>query len=166
MMLFGAYASVEKSKSVEFCHSCHTAMDPYVKDMLDPASTTLAAEHASERWIPRDPCYRCHADYGVWGEADAKLRGFAHLYHWLIRSPTALGLEQIKTYRPYSNLLCLDCHAGGKGFLASGRGVHETIASNLIEVDPESGAPFTSCLVCHGPAHPKLASGGGAKEAS
>jgi len=165
MMLFGAYASIEQSKSVEFCHSCHSAMNPYVEDMRDPKSTTLAAAHASERWIPRDPCYRCHADYGVWGEADAKLRGFSHLYHWLIGSPTALGVEQIHTYRPYSNLLCLDCHAGAKEFLASGQGVHETIASNLLEVEPETGAPVTSCLVCHGPAHPKLAGAAGAPAA-
>ena len=83
MVLFGAFASVEQAKSVEFCHSCHTAMNPYVADMRDPQSTSLAAIHFSERYIPRNPCYRCHANYGVWGEADAKLRGFAHLYHRL-----------------------------------------------------------------------------------
>ena len=157
MMLFGAFASVEQAKSVEFCHSCHTAMNPYVADMLNPDSTTLAAVHSSERYIPRDPCYRCHANYGVWGEAEAKMRGFAHLYHWLIASPTALGLEQIEIYQPYSNTPCLQCHAGGKSFLESGQGVHVTIADNLLEVDDDTGAPVTSCLVCHGPAHPELA---------
>jgi len=156
MMLFGAFASVERAKSVEFCHSCHSAMNPYVVDMLDPQSTTLAAVHATERYIPRDPCYRCHANYGVWGEAEAKLRGFAHLYHWLRGSPTALGVEQIETYEPYSNSLCLECHAGAKSFLESGRGVHRTIADNLLAVENDGG-PVTSCLVCHGPAHPRLA---------
>ena len=157
MMLFGAFASVEQAKSVEFCHSCHTAMDPYVTDMQNPHSETLAAIHFSERYIPQDPCYRCHANYGVWGEANAKVRGFAHLYHWLIASPTARGLEQIETYQPYGNNLCLECHAGGKSFLASGQGVHVAIADNLLTIDEETGAPITSCLVCHGPAHPKLA---------
>lgn len=157
MMLFGAFSTVERSKSVEFCHSCHSAMDLYVSDMRDPASATLAAAHASQRWIPRHECYRCHADYGVWGEADAKLRGFAHLYHWLIASPTARGEAQIRTYRPYRNQICLDCHAGGRGFVESGLGVHLTIASNLVERDPETGAEVTSCLACHGPAHPSLA---------
>lgn len=157
MMLFGAFASVEQAKSVEFCHSCHTAMNPYVADMLDRDSTTLAAVHSTERYIPRDPCYRCHADYGVWGEAEAKFRGFAHLYHWLLASPTALGIQQIETYQPYDNGPCLECHAGAKKFLESGQGVHLTIADNLLEVDEETGAPVTSCLVCHGPAHPKLA---------
>ena len=31
------------------------------------------------------------------------------------------------------------------------------IADNLLGIDEETGAPITSCLVCHGPAHPKLA---------
>jgi cytochrome c-type protein NapC len=157
MMLFGAYASVEGAKSVEFCHSCHQAMNLYVSDMRDSKSRTLAAVHASERYIPRDPCYQCHADYGVWGSVDAKLRGFSHLYHWLISSPTARGEAQIHTYQPYQNSLCLECHAGSRGFLESGRGVHVTIASNLLERDAASGAPITSCMVCHKPAHPSLA---------
>lgn len=158
MMLFGAYTTVERSKSVEFCHSCHSAMNMYVADMQDPASGTLAAVHYQQRWIMQHECYRCHADYGIWGSADAKLRGFAHLYHWLLRSPTALGAAQIHTYRPYRNALCLGCHAGGAGFVASGRGVHMTIAQNLVEPDPDTGAEVTSCLDCHGPAHPSLAS--------
>jgi hypothetical protein len=157
MMLFGAFTTVERSKSVEFCHSCHSAMDMYVSDMRDPASDTLAAAHYAERWIPQNECYGCHADYGVWGSADAKLRGFAHLYHWLRGSPTARGAEQIRVYRPYSNRICLGCHAGGKAFVASGRGVHLTIASNLVKKDPETGGEVTSCQACHGPVHPSHA---------
>jgi nitrate/TMAO reductase-like tetraheme cytochrome c subunit len=157
MMLFGAFTTVERSKSVEFCHSCHRAMTPYVTDMQDPRSTTLAAVHFTQRWIPEHECYRCHADYGVWGSADAKLRGFSHLYHWLLGSPTAEGEEQIRTYRPYRNEICLSCHAGGLGFVESGQGVHLMIASNLVERNPTTGADITSCLVCHGPAHPTLA---------
>jgi len=156
MMLFGAFTTVERSKSVAFCHSCHSAMDMYVSDMRDPKSDTLAAAHYGQRWIPQHECYRCHADYGVWGSADAKLRGFAHLYHWLLRSPTAVGERQIRVYRPYRNQICLDCHAGGASFVASGRGVHLAIATNLVETDPETGADVTSCLTCHGPAHPAL----------
>lgn len=157
MMLFGAFASIEQAKSVEFCHSCHTAMNPYVADMLDRDSTTLAAIHATERYIPRDQCYRCHTDYGVWGEAEAKFRGFAHLYYWLVASPTAMGEEQIEIYQPYQNGPCLECHAGAKSFLESGQGVHVTIADNLLDLDEDTGEPITSCLVCHGPAHPGLA---------
>ena len=158
MMLFGAFTTVERSKSVEFCHSCHSAMNLYVSDMEDPASTSLAAVHYKQRWITQNECYRCHADYGVWGSADAKLRGFAHLYHWLVSSKTALGEEQIRTYHRYRNQVCLDCHAGGADFLASGRGVHLMIARNLVERDPDTGAEGTSCMTCHSPAHPSLES--------
>ncbi len=156
LMLFGAFTTIERSKSVEFCHSCHSAMNPYVADMRDPESTTLAAVHYTERWIPQHECYRCHADYGVWGSGEAKLRGFRHLYYWLLGSPTALGEQQIHTYGPYQNQICLGCHAGGRAFVESGQGVHLMIASNLVTRDPKTGADITSCLVCHGPAHPHL----------
>ncbi|MBM4245409.1 MAG: hypothetical protein FJ148_16635 [Deltaproteobacteria bacterium] len=176
MMLVGAFTTVERSKSVEFCHSCHSAMSPYVSDMQYAASTSLAAVHYKQRWIAQNECYRCHADYGVWGSADAKLRGFAHLYHWLAGSPTALGEEQIRTYRRYRKQIrtyrryrkqirtyrryrkqfCLDCHAGGADFLSSGRSVHLMIARNLVERDPDTGAEVTSCMTCHSPAHPSL----------
>jgi len=156
MMLVGAFTTVERSKSVEFCHSCHSAMSPYVSDMQYAASTSLAAVHYKQRWIAQNECYRCHADYGVWGSADAKLRGFAHLYHWLAGSPTALGEEQIRTYRRYRKQFCLDCHAGGADFLSSGRSVHLMIARNLVERDPDTGAEVTSCMTCHSPAHPSL----------
>ena len=158
MMLFGAFTTVERSKSVEFCHSCHSAMNLYVSDMEDPGSTSLAAVHYKQRWITQNECYRCHADYGVWGSADAKLRGFAHLYHWLVSSKTALGEEQIRTYHRYRNQVCLDCHAGGADFLASGRGVHLMIARNLVERDPDTGSEGTSCITCHSPAYPSLES--------
>ena len=156
MMLVGAFTTVERSKSVEFCHSCHSAMSPYVSDMQYAASTSLAAVHYKQRWIAQNECYRCHADYGVWGSADAKLRRFAHLYHWLAGSPTALGEEQIRTYRRYRNQICLDCHAGSADFLSSGRSVHLMIARNLVERDPDTGAEVTSCMTCHSPAHPSL----------
>jgi hypothetical protein len=92
----------------------------------------------------------------VWGEADAKLRGFSHLYHWLLGTPTARGAEQIRAYRRYRNELCLGCHAGSATFVASGNGVHLNLAANLVALDPDTGAEVTSCLVCHGPAHPSL----------
>lgn len=163
MMLFGAFATVQRSKSVEFCGSCHPAMDPYVDDMKDPASQTLAASHYARRYLPRHHCYGCHAEDTVWGAVDARLRGFAHLYHTLIGSETARGRAPIRVYRPYGNEICLACHGGGSVFVASGRGVHREIASNLVERDPATGAPITSCLVCHGPAHPGFPAAAGAR---
>jgi cytochrome c-type protein NapC len=131
-------------------------MDLYVSDMKDRGSTTLAAIHYTKRQIQTDECYSCHADYGVWGTAEAKGRGLIHLYHWFTSSATARGEEQIKLYGSYQNSLCLYCHAGSQSFLESGRQVHRKFADALLEKKAD-GAPVMACGKCHGPAHPKLA---------
>jgi trimethylamine-N-oxide reductase (cytochrome c), cytochrome c-type subunit TorC len=153
----GNFATFEGSKRVEFCQSCHTAMDPYVVDMKSDQSNTLAALHYKNRYIQEDECYQCHADYGVFGAARAKLRGLKHLQRWLTGTATASGEQQIHHYGPYSNDLCLTCHAGSKRFLEAKEGVHRDVASELTAQDPATGAPMTPCLQCHGPAHLSLA---------
>ncbi len=153
----GNFATFETSKRVEFCHSCHTAMDPYVADMESPQSRTLAARHFVNRYIQDDQCYACHADYGLFGAAKAKVRGLRHLYYWIEGAPTALGDEQIAHYGPYKNSLCLTCHAGSKRFLEVKNGVHRDVARELATTDPATGKPARACLQCHGPAHVTLA---------
>jgi nitrate/TMAO reductase-like tetraheme cytochrome c subunit len=157
LLPIGNFATFETSKRVEFCHSCHSAMDPYVADMQSQNSRTLAARHFVNRYIQNDQCYACHADYGVFGAAKAKLRGLRHLYYWVSGAPTALGNEQITHYGPYKNSLCLTCHAGSKRFLEAKNGVHRDIAGELTTSDPATGAPARACLQCHGPAHVTLA---------
>ena len=88
MMLFGNFATFEGGSKVSFCHSCHTAMDPYVEDMRDKTSTTLAAVHYKNRYFQEHQCYQCHADYGVAGTAKSKFRGLQHLYFWVTGSAT------------------------------------------------------------------------------
>jgi len=151
------FATLETSKRVEFCQSCHTAMDPYVTDMKDPSSSTLAAVHYTNRYIGEGECYQCHADYGVFGTAQAKLKGLQHMYHWVTRSETARGERQIALYQPYRNQLCLHCHAGSKRFLAAKDGVHLGMREDFFRHDQETGAVYVSCLDCHKPAHPTLA---------
>ncbi len=157
MWTVGSYASFEGAKRVEFCHSCHTAMDMYVNDMHDPDSTTLAALHYKNRYIQEEQCYTCHADYGMIGTAKAKATGLFHLYHWLTDSATARGVQQIKVYSPYQNTFCLHCHAGSERFLKAGDGVHTGIADGLTQVNAATKAPVTGCLDCHAPVHPALA---------
>ena len=156
VLLFGSFATLEGSKRTEFCHSCHSAMDLYVDDMRDRESKTLAAIHYNKRQIQTNECYSCHADYGVWGTAEAKGRGLIHLYYWLTDSATARGEEQIRLYGSYQNSLCLYCHSGSQSFLESGRRVHRKFADALLEKKAD-GAPIMACGKCHGPAHPKLA---------
>jgi len=157
ILFLGSFTTLEGSKRTGFCHSCHSAMDLYVDDMRDKQSTTLAAIHYNKRLIQTDECYSCHADYGLWGTAEAKGRGLSHLYYWLTDSATARGEEQITLYSPYQNSLCLYCHVGSQSFLASGRGVHVKFAEALLGKKPATGAPIMGCDKCHGPAHPKLA---------
>jgi cytochrome c-type protein NapC len=157
MWLIGSYATFEGAAKVEFCHSCHSAMDMYVLDMRDPASTNLAAVHYKNRLIDQEQCYTCHADYGVFGTMDAKMTGLIHLYRWLTSSPTALGEKQIELYHPYQNTWCLHCHAGSKRFLEAAGGTHTGLADQLLTVDPKTQAPGMSCLECHGPVHPTVA---------
>jgi cytochrome c nitrite reductase small subunit len=164
MLAFGSFATFEGAQKVEFCHSCHTAMDLYVGDMRDKNSTTLAAIHNNNRYFQEHQCYHCHSDYGVTGTAKAKFRGLQHLYYWVTNSATARGEKQIKYYGSFPNELCLHCHAGSQRFLKAGDGVHTDMADDLVgSVKEEVGfrqdvaSATTSCLDCHGPAHPSLA---------
>lgn len=166
LMLFGTFATVERAKGVEFCHSCHSAMNLYVADMLNPDSPTLVAVHYKNRYIEKNQCYRCHADYSIWGEIDAKARGLSHLYYWLTKSATARGEQQIHLHRSYQNTLCLQCHAGSQRFLAAGGGIHRTLAGALLEMDAKTGAPTTSCTACHRLVHPALTDAKNGRQAS
>ena len=154
LIAVGTFANFEGSKRVEFCQSCHTAMDLYIDDMKDPASDTMAALHYKNRYIQDEHCYHCHADYGVNGAVGAKYRGLIHLYHWVTQSATAQGTEQIKLYGHYDNKLCLHCHAGGQSFLKIND--HLDFQNDLMEIDAETGVPVMSCLACHAPAHLSL----------
>ncbi len=157
ILFLGSFTTLEGSKRTEFCHSCHSAMDLYVDDLRDKQSTTLAALHYNKRLIQTDECYSCHADYGMWGTAEAKGRGLLHLYYWLTNSATARGEQQIKLYGSYQNSLCLYCYSGSQSFLESGKQVHRKFADALLGKKADTGAPRMACSICHGPAHPKLA---------
>lgn len=146
----GGLATFEGAKEVEFCQSCHLPMGPYVSDMRNGDSKSLAALHYNNRYIQHEQCYTCHADYGVFGTVDAKLTGLNHMVHWLAGSDTARGEAPIEIYVPYRNELCFRCHAGSKRFLEAGGGMHVALAEQLTTTDPEAR---TSCLGCHGPAH-------------
>jgi cytochrome c nitrite reductase small subunit len=156
-IFLGSFATFEGSKNVEFCHSCHSAMDPYVNDMRNSKSTTLAALHYNNRYIQEAQCYQCHTDYGVWGTIKAKATGLRHLYYWITKTATARGEKQITLYGHYPNEFCLHCHAGSQRFLKAEDGLHVDMADDLLVKDPITGEPNTFCIDCHGPVHPTLA---------
>jgi cytochrome c nitrite reductase small subunit len=142
MVLFLCFSyGLEASSTVQGCGACHT-MTPFVRDLENVKSTTLAATHFKNRYIQRDQCFTCHSDYGFGGTLAAKLEGLGHVWRYTTGSYTM----PIKIAHPFSNLRCLGCHSASQKFLNSDGHPKEMI--------PDLVAGKTSCLDCHGPAHP------------
>lgn len=146
MVAFMTFAhGLEGSATVASCGSCHV-MTPYVRDLQDVKSETLAAVHFKNRYIRENQCYTCHSDYGLGGTLRAKLGGLGHVWYYT----TGRYEVPLKIAQPYPNVRCLGCHGESQKFLNSE--TKKPIMAELI-----SGK--TSCLECHAPAHPP-----GAKE--
>jgi cytochrome c nitrite reductase small subunit len=137
------YHTFEGTHEVAACARCHV-MQPMVTDMRDPASFTLAARHARNRWIPENQCFGCHSDYGFAGNIEAKMTGYRHLARYTTRTYH----EPIVHRGHFNNGNCLKCHRDAPAF----RGVksHMTVLTLL-----ESSA--MSCTNCHGRMHPTRA---------
>ncbi len=130
----------EETKKVDACATCHV-MDPFINDMRDPFSATLAARHYKNKWVPDHQCYMCHTTYGAHGTLAAKRDGFRH---WLLYV-TATWEEPIQYSGSYPNSNCLTCHEGTSKF---DRGKsHQALANDLVR-------DRVSCSTCHGPPHP------------
>lgn len=137
----GTSATVlETTKTVQSCGTCHV-MDPFVNDLYNPESTTLAARHYKNKWIPAYQCYTCHTTYGAHGTFEGKRDGFRH---WLL-FVTQTWDEPISYSGSYPNMNCTSCHAGTTAF--SEVASHRALSSKLR-------ADEVSCTSCHGPAHP------------
>lgn len=137
----GTSATVlETTKTVESCGSCHV-MDPFVNDLQDPGSTTLAARHYKNKWIADYQCYTCHTTYGAHGTLAGKRDGFRH---WLL-FVTQTWDEPISYSGSYPNMNCTACHAGTTSLQEVQS--HQALSSKLR-------ANEVSCTSCHGPTHP------------
>jgi nitrate/TMAO reductase-like tetraheme cytochrome c subunit len=137
----GNFVAVEGAKKVVFCGSCHPVMDPYVNDMIDPSSKTLAASHFRNRYIVGEHCYSCHVTYGLFGTFEAKMAGMKDVYRFYTGTwelPITLSL-------PYSNWNCLYCHAGAPRF--------EELDLH-VDFEDDMRSDDVSCLKCHSLAHP------------
>lgn len=136
----GLSAHMERSKSTEFCLSCHV-MEPYGKSLQLDDPTALPAAHFQNRRIDREhACFTCHTRYTMFGDVKAKLTGLQHVYvNYLGEVP-----EKIELYEPYNNRECLHCHAGARSFEESD--LHKEMRADL-------GSNTTSCLECHDVVH-------------
>jgi len=140
VMLLSTAVGLEQSKNVQFCMSCHV-MKPFVDDLKDPASTTLAALHYKNRYIQREHCYRCHTDYGILGTMEAKKAGLGHIW----KAGTGSYKLPIKMSKPYDFGICLDCHADSAKF------DKEAAHTDVVK---ETLAGKSNCLDCHNSPHP------------
>jgi len=140
VMLLSTAVGLEQSKELDFCMSCHV-MNPFVDDLKNPTSKTLAALHYKNRYIQREQCYNCHTDYGILGTMQAKLAGLGHIW----KAGTGSYKLPIKMSKPYNFAICLDCHAGSAKF--DKEAAHEGVVK-------ETALGKSKCIECHDSPHP------------
>ena len=134
------FATLEYTKEVQFCGSCHQTMQPYVDDLRNPQSRSLAALHFRQRAALGTECYACHANYGLHGTFAAKLNGLQEV----VTYATGRYHLPIRMQHSFENAFCLKCHDGAMRFVA--HTVHLTILDQLR-------AEALKCTLCHRPAH-------------
>lgn len=140
-MLLGNVVGFHNTK--QSCAECHT-MDPWIEDMKNPESTTLAAKHYQNRLINEDQCYTCHTGYGLGGNIRAKVGGVRHVMHYYFTGVP----EEIKISRPFPVATCLHCHEQAAGYLKIEQHVD-------AEFKPQILSGEMSCFECHAPPHPR-----------
>ncbi len=144
-MVLATFAlSFQRAETVSFCADCHT-MTPWVDGLRNPKGKSLAAMHFQNRWILKDQCYTCHADYGFLGPIRTKLTSMGHVarYYGLMKMP-----KEIKLYKPFPNSNCLQCHGSAANFKSNP--AHAAVMKPLL-------ANELGCVTCHQPIHtPKV----------
>lgn len=141
----GVSEHVERSKTTEFCTSCHVMKD-YGKSLYVDDPSFLAASHFQNNRVPRNnACYTCHTDYTLYGDFNSKLRGLRHVYVQYLGTTR----DTLKLYSPYNNRECLHCHGGARSFE---EGATHTLEEGRLD---EIKSNRLSCLTsgCHEIAH-------------
>jgi cytochrome c-type protein NapC len=141
----GLHEHIERSKTTEFCTSCHV-MQKYGTSLHIDDVDHVPAKHWQYNRVPRDTaCFACHTDYTLYGDYKAKLRGLRHVYvQYLGHIP-----EKIALYTPYNNRECLHCHDGARSFVEAV--THKSEPGRMEAIR----ANRTSCLSkgCHDTVH-------------
>lgn len=148
----GASAHLERSKTTDFCLSCHV-MEPYGKSLRVADTEHLAASHYLNGRVSKDhACYTCHTDYALFGGVRSKLRGLRHV---LVQYSGSIR-DTVRLYRPFRNRECLHCHLGSRSFEEAD--VHRGGMVSREEILSEK----TSCVSsgCHDVVHDVRSLGG------
>ncbi len=126
----------ERSEQTASCTACHS-MESHGKSLYVADASYIPAQHFQNRMVPPDKaCYTCHSDYAAYGSLKDKFRGLKYVYMQYVSTPPKV----IHISGGYSNLQCLHCHAGARGF--SDNSAHNAIMGSL-------NANQISCLTCH-----------------
>ena len=138
-IMMGMILVFERAERVEFCGSCHLAMQAYVRDIENLRSESLAAMHYKNRYIPRNQCYTCHTSFGLFGDFQAKVAGIIDVGKYYTRSfHIPLKMRQL-----YPNDECLKCHYDSIRWGAR----HQDVKDEIV-------AGEARCQDCHGKEHP------------
>ncbi len=142
LLAVGNFSVLEYAKEERFCGTCHLTMKPYIDDLHNGKSGSLAALHLQHRVAKGTECYSCHANYGVHGTFEAKMRGLQDVYKYVTRTYDL----PLKMRAPYENGLCLKCHREAKRYVAAFEGIHLKLSDQLRR-------GVLRCVGCHKLAH-------------
>jgi mono/diheme cytochrome c family protein len=130
----------QRSEQTSSCIACHS-MESHGKSLYVADPSYIPARHFQNHLVPPDKaCYTCHTDYARYGSFEDKLRGLKYIYMQYVSTPP----KTIRISGTYSNLQCLHCHAGARGF--SDNPAHNAIMGSLTTNQ-------ISCLTCHDMIH-------------
>ncbi len=136
----GVNEHLTRSKSTNFCLSCHL-MEDYGKSLRIDDRSFVPAIHFQNNLVPREQaCFTCHTDYTMYGDFSAKLRGLKHVYKYYLSTPT----QPIKLYTPYNNRECLHCHEGARSFLEAEKHVKDPQSLGLMRTN-QLGCTTSDC---------------------
>jgi hypothetical protein len=143
-LIGGMNLHVQRSETTRFCTSCHV-MVPYGQSLYMDDAAHLPAQHFQNHRVPADKaCYSCHADYGIYGPLNDKMRGLTRLYLQYVSTPP--DPAAIRIPGGFKNAQCLHCHLGARSFEENP--VHAAMMDSLKSEQ-------VSCLGsgCHDAAH-------------
>jgi nitrate/TMAO reductase-like tetraheme cytochrome c subunit len=137
--LVGTIVVLERAEQVQFCASCHLTMKPYVDDLKNDASNSLAAVHYKNRYIASNQCYECHTSYGLHGTVEAKISGMVDTFKYY----TGTYQLPIRMRNAYRNDDCLKCHAQSAKWEPLHQDVREALFTGQM-----------TCMECHNEKNP------------
>ena len=138
-------AHVDRSKTTDFCASCHVMKD-YRRSLDIDDPTYLPAAHFQSGRVDRDhACFTCHTSYTMYGDWAAKMRGLRHMYVQYIGTVP----DKIELYSPYQNRECLHCHEDTRAYLEAGAHAADDVGFAKLTNNQ------ISCVMsgCHDKAH-------------